>query len=62
MNSRKIEERAEFPNGIKTEWEPSRLPTRGASSDKDYRALVIEANKKSKAEGSWLRYRSVIDE
>ncbi len=58
MSNRRIEERAEFPNGIKTEWEPSRVKVIG-SHPHTTREQVKELNRKAKQDGSYLRYRSV---
>jgi hypothetical protein len=55
MNLRRIEERAEFPNGIKTEWEP----TGRLVPEKESRELVTRLNRMARAEGSCLRHRSV---
>lgn len=61
METRRIEERAEFANGIKCEWEPSTVK---AASDNaaEVRLQVIQLNRKAKKEGSWLKYRSVVDD
>lgn len=56
MCDRLIEERAEFPNGIKCEWEPS---PHGKVDEREARATVVALNKKAKEQGSYLRYRSV---
>lgn len=52
---RQIEERCEFPNGIKTEWEP----TGQNICEGDARVTIAAMNYQSKREGSYLRYRSV---
>jgi hypothetical protein len=57
---RRIEERAEFPNGIKCEWEPS--PIKPVSDKvKEVSAQIAELNKVAKERGSYLRYRSVAN-
>lgn len=59
MNDRQIQERQEFPSGIKTEWEPTRLPKTDA---KDARNTVMELNHEAKKNGDSTRYRSVAVE
>lgn len=58
MTDRKIEERFEFDNGIKGEWEP----TGKTVAEREARRVVAEMNRKNKAEKSALRYRSVPGE
>ena len=58
--SRIIQERLVFPNGIKCEWEDTKHGVR--LDDEDVKQWVREANKKAKAEGSYQRFRSVVDD
>ena len=60
MNSRKLQERCVWDNGISGEWEESSINVR-YMSDEDIKALVRETNKKNKQEGSVIRLRSIED-
>jgi|TARA_R110002096_G_scaffold55026_4_gene141597 hypothetical protein len=57
MNSRKLQERCEWPE-VTGEWEASTVSIRNMS-DKEITALVRSTNKANKASGSVVRLRSV---
>ncbi len=61
MSNRRIEERFEFPNGIKGEWEPSRVQAE-SNRVSEVKEQIRLLNKKAKSEGSSMRYRSVEEE
>jgi hypothetical protein len=52
---RRIEQRAEFPSGIKTAWQPTTIVV----DERDARNLVTELNRDAKQKGLTARYRSV---
>lgn len=57
---RKVQERIEWPNGIKGEWEESHACPE--SSDKDIIAWIRKQNKQNKQDGEYTRYRSILDD
>jgi hypothetical protein len=55
MSERQIQERCEFPNGIKTEWEP----TDSTVTESKAKQVIARMNREAKMIGSYQRYRSV---
>ena len=62
MNSRKIQERTEFKNGIRGEWEPTTSIEQKNMTDKEILAWVRMANKEARLNDEYVRYRSVDDD
>jgi len=67
FSSRRLEERIVDPvsGSPITEWEPARMPDWMRplpDTDDEWRAAIRTLNAKAKSEGSFLRYRSVVDE
>ncbi len=61
MNSRKIQERIEFPNGIRGDWEPTTCDQNNMD-DKEILQWVRTANKEAKLNKEYVRYRSISDD
>jgi hypothetical protein len=65
---RRLEERmvdVDRGNAPITEWEPARLPDwlrPRPETDDEWRRAIRELNARAKAEGSFMRYRSVAEE
>jgi hypothetical protein len=68
--ARRLEERLVKDGNVLTEWEPCSVPDSvpfhvrreldgGRDEEKAWRALVRHLNAQAKAEGDWLRFRSV---
>lgn len=60
MDNRVIEERFEFPNGIKGEWEPSQIKPE-SNNRAEVQRQIRQLNKQSREEGSAMRYRSRME-